>query len=76
MTGDHTWKIIIQYHRCPACDYIIESRKDYNYRMGQYEKKVVCSRCHHHFVVHKSQEPKFGPLIGDPQPPEFDWGAT
>lgn len=76
MSADHDWNIVVHYHKCPKCNFIIESRKDYHYRLGKYEKNVVCDRCHHAFKVESSQKPKFGPLIGKPQPPEFDWGAT
>lgn len=58
----HNWDIVIQYHRCPKCGYIIESREDYIYRMGKYVKDLECSRCHHHFTLTKTSRPTFGPL--------------
>lgn len=74
--GEHTWDIVIDYHRCPKCGYILESRDKYQYRMGKYVKQLECERCHHQFMVTKSTEPRFGPLLGEPQPAEFDWGET
>lgn len=71
----HTWDIVIHYHRCPGCGYIIESRENYIYRMGKYQKDVVCNRCQRRFSVTKPVRPRFGPLLGTPHPPEFDWGA-
>jgi hypothetical protein len=72
--GEHTWDIIIQYHRCPKCGNIIESRQGYEYRQGKYRKEVSCDHCHQHFTVIKSSEPSIGPLLGDPQPIESEWG--
>jgi hypothetical protein len=72
--GTHTWDIIIHYHRCPGCGFIIESREDYHYRMGKYQKDLTCSRCQRRFTITKPTRLRFGPLIGNPQPPEVDWG--
>lgn len=71
--GEHTWDLFIEYHRCPECGNIIESREGYTYRLGARYKDVVCSRCNHQFTVKKEEILTFGPLIGDPQPPEVDW---
>jgi len=71
--GTHTWDITIHYHRCPACGFIIESRHDYQYRLGKYKKDLICKRCQNHFTVMKSTHPKLGPLIGKPQPVETEW---
>lgn len=71
--GTHTWDIIIQYHRCPHCGNIIESRQDYEYQMGKWLKEVICDRCKKATCFESKIKPKFGPLIGTPQPPEFDW---
>jgi len=72
--GAHTWDIMIHYHRCPACGYIIESRKGYHYQLGKYQKRVVCDRCSKQFIVTKSNPPMIGPLFGEPQPIETEWG--
>jgi hypothetical protein len=71
--GTHTWDIIIQYHRCPNCGGIIESREDFRYRSGKWSKDVKCDRCGHVFVLTKQRKRSFGPLIGDPQPIEMKW---
>ena len=62
--GLHTWDIIHQYHRCPNCGYIIESRDDYKYLLGKYEKDLECDRCHHQFTLTKHAKPVLGPLLG------------
>lgn len=71
--GIHTWEIIIQYHRCPKCGNIIESREDYENRLGKFEKDLKCERCRHQFTITKPMKPALGPLLGKPQPVEFDW---
>lgn len=71
--GNHTWDLVLQYHRCPSCGKIIESREDFRYLMGSWIKDVICERCGHTFRLTKKVKPAFGPLIGTPQPPEFDW---
>lgn len=73
--GTHTWDLIIHYHRCPACGYIIESRQDYQYRFGKYQKDIICRRCQSSFTLTKPVRPHFGPLIGPSQPAEVDWDA-
>lgn len=62
--GNHTWDIIIQYHRCPKCGVIMESRLDYEYRLGKYQKDLECERCGHRFTLTKKTKPTFGPLWG------------
>lgn len=69
----HTWNLIVRYHACPQCGYIIESRVDYHYRLGDWIKNLTCPRCQHAFTIKKNYRPKFGPLIGNPQPKEIDW---
>lgn len=71
--GLHTWDLILQYHKCPACGAIIESREDFRYRQGLWIKEVNCNRCNHNFELIKKRKPGFGPLLGDPQPFEMDW---
>lgn len=71
--GEHSWDLHIRYHRCPQCGFILESREDYTYRMGQYIKELSCDRCKRQFVEIKKTTPTFGPLIGTPQPPEVEW---
>jgi len=73
--GEHTWDLVIQYHRCPECGWIIESREDYVYVLGKYQKEVECDRCGHRFTLIKSTTPSFGPLIGRPEPIETEWGS-
>lgn len=69
--GEHTWDLIYNYHRCPECGKIIESRVDYHYQLGKYQKEVVCDRCSHTFVVVK--ERKSTVFTGDSQL-ETEWG--
>lgn len=73
--GTHTWDLVIDYHLCPQCGNIIESREKYHYVLGKYQKEIDCDRCRHHFTTFKNSKPSFGPLIGEPQPPEMDWRA-
>ncbi len=72
--GTHTWDLIVQYHRCPKCSRIFESREDYQYRLGRYEKDLECPNCHYMYTLTKEKRPSFGPLIGEPQPKEIEWG--
>lgn len=71
--GAHTWTIVVDYHRCPACGYILECRDDFEYRLGVYQKDLICGRCRHHFTVAKKSKPTLGPFIGNPYPKEVDW---
>lgn len=72
--GEHTWDRILQYHRCSNCGYILESRENYQYRLGGiYQKELECPRCGQKFTLTKPRKPSFGPLIGDPQPIEVEW---
>lgn len=63
--GDHTWDIIIEYFKCPQCGLILESRDKYQYRLGVYQKDLICDRCKHSFTVTKKIKHTFGPLLGD-----------
>lgn len=73
--GTHTWDLIVQYHRCPKCGYIQESRENYEYRLGKYEKDLECERCHHRYHLEKKVKAKFAPLVGEPEYVEWDWNA-
>lgn len=72
--GTHTWDLIVDYHRCPKCGWIIENRHIYEYRSGKYRVELECDRCHHQSTAIKRSRLTFGPLIGDPQPVEMEWG--
>ncbi len=71
--GSHTWDLVLQYHQCPHCGWIIESREDYHYRLGHDVKDLVCSKCHHQFTLIKTRKPRFGPLFGTAEVAEWDW---
>lgn len=74
--GEHTWDLYQDYHSCPKCGKIIESRQDYENRFGEYIKELNCPRCNNHFTIKKDQKFAFGPLTGDPQPIEMDWDSN
>lgn len=72
--GSHTWDLVVDYHRCPKCGFITESRQSfYSDAEGKWSKKITCGRCDGQFVVNKARKPSFGPFTGDPQPIEIDW---
>jgi hypothetical protein len=52
--GEHTWDLILHYHRCPQCSFIIESRVDFEYKNGSYSKDLSCDRCQYHFIATQS----------------------
>lgn len=69
----HTYPLHLSYRKCPSCKHIIECRKDFQYKMGRYEREITCPRCKHSFNdVEKGPEP-LGPLFGEAPKPEFDW---
>jgi ribosomal protein S27AE len=72
--GDHTWDLVIDYQRCPKCGMINESREGFHYEMGSWKKEIKCERCGDVFIVSDQRKPTFGPLIGNPEPPEVTWG--
>lgn len=72
--GTHTWDMILHYHRCPECGYVFESRHPYEMILGKLQKEEECPRCFDRFMIEKQREVSFGPLIGDPQPIETEWG--
>lgn len=71
--GTHTFDIFLTYHRCPKCGYIFESREDYQYRMGKYEKDLTCPNCGHFYTLTREGRPSIGPFFGEAPKPEFDW---
>jgi rubredoxin len=71
--GEHTWDLHIRYHCCPTCGFIVESREDFKYILGEYQKDLICPRCQHSFTIVKTGQHKLGPLIGEPQPPDMEW---
>ena len=73
--GTHTWDLILQYHRCPQCGFINENRQEFKYVMGKYLKEASCQRCGHEWILTKPVHPSFGPLIGEAQPLETEWGS-
>lgn len=74
--GSHTWDIIIQYHLCPHCHTVVESRKDWTYRAGKEFKKLTCPKCKKSITLTREYRGPIGPLMGDPPKPEFDWNGT
>lgn len=52
---EHPWtyKIVLEYHACKKCGYIIESRNDYEEREGELYKELACPRCHTTFIAKK-----------------------
>lgn len=71
----HTWDRYLHYHCCPQCSYIIESREDYDYRLGgKYQKKLICPRCGHNFCLTKVNKLSIAPFIGKGEPIEVEWG--
>lgn len=67
--GSHTWDIVIEYLRCPACDYVIENREKYEFKSHHFEKKVSCPRCGKTFTVTKPKKKGFGPIFGHNENP-------
>ena len=71
--GEHTWDLIITYHRCPKCGFILEDRHIYEYRNGGYYKDLECPRCHQKWEAKKPGRLTIGPFLGEPEPVEMDW---
>ena len=61
--GTHTCDIFQHYHRCPSCGKIVESRFDYESRLGVYHKDLTCSRCGKGWTEQKPGKPHFGPFF-------------
>lgn len=74
--GEHTWDLIQEFHRCPACGFIVESRDDYEYRNMKYEKELKCPRCQREFMAVKAVKPKLGSLLGQEDHVEVDWSEN
>lgn len=64
-TRNWTWDIVHHYHKCPKCDYIIESRRDYEKRNQIMAKDLSCRRCSHKFTLSKKIPVTFGPFMGE-----------
>jgi hypothetical protein len=76
MTGKHTWEIIIQYHECPHCGYVFESRTKWARQGKEETKNLTCPRCKKDFTLTRKYTGPIGPLFGEPPKPEFDWNGT
>lgn len=64
MHGNHTWDLVLYYHRCPSCGFIMENRDKFEPRFHLLQKDLVCPRCQQAFTITKKQKPTFGPLLG------------
>lgn len=64
MHGNHTWDLVLHYHECPFCGFILESRDKFEKRFHHIIKDLTCSRCSHPFRVEKKIESHLGPLLG------------
>lgn len=71
--GTHTWDMVVSYHKCPECGYIVENQDVWKVEKDHYEKPIVCPRCKHSFVAIKPRKKGFGPFFGEPTKPDFDW---
>lgn len=71
--GEHTWDLVVDYHRCPKCGFINESRVEYQRGKDSLTKDITCGRCGEKFTVSKKITKKFGPIFGNATPPEFTW---
>lgn len=54
--GDHTWDIVMDYHQCPFCDFIVENRQKYILQEGFYRRDLICTRCNQPFTVQKKNK--------------------
>lgn len=57
----HTWDIVVDYHQCPKCGFINESRVAYKHN----KKEVICGRCNEKFTLTKEHTTTFGPIFGN-----------
>ncbi|MBA3239500.1 MAG: hypothetical protein H0T62_14320 [Parachlamydiaceae bacterium] len=73
--GSHTWDTVIQYHLCPNCKRIIESRVDFVYRLGKYIKELECPYCKKEITLLQPRKVRPGPFFGSEGPVEWDWSS-
>ncbi len=52
--GDHTWRMLLSYVRCPHCGYIMESRDPYEQRLDEFVKDMICQRCLKEYTIKSS----------------------
>jgi uncharacterized C2H2 Zn-finger protein len=71
--ANHTWKIILDYHACPKCGKIIESREPYIDVFGKASKDLKCPRCEHLFTIQSEKKKLIGPLFGEATDVEMEW---
>lgn len=71
--GSHTWDMVIDYHLCPNCKRIIESRQNYLYTSGRCVKEIQCPYCEHAFSVSKDKKAHWSLFSGSDEVPEWDW---
>lgn len=64
--GNHTWDMIVDYHACPQCGYVMENRQKYSCRANECRLDLKCPRCQHLFAVIK-KKPKTYLLGHDPR---------
>lgn len=58
---NHTCTMTWEYHECPKCHKITESRTEYKRcDSGVYRKKVSCKKCKETFEVEKKLPPMLG----------------
>jgi rubredoxin len=62
--GNHTWDSVINYYRCPACDYIVENRDPFELQLNLLKKDVTCPRCKHSFTVIKKTRSMAKSVVG------------
>lgn len=67
--GTHSYDIFLRYHACPKCGKIVESRRNYKYRLGEREKELQCPRCSHKWTEKSFEKTRFAPLL---RPEELD----
>lgn len=74
--GPHTWDMVLDYQRCPACGFVQETRVPYLFdkKTGNYLKSLDCERCSHTYQAVKPSKLKRRPLISEGEPAEITWG--
>lgn len=71
--GSHTWELVWQYHLCPHCQHIIESRCDYTLNNNQLVKEITCPYCYQNFIEEKPLKRRSRSLFKSHEPVEWDW---